>query len=386
MAMLSIMSWNWQLAEWPRFHWDRERLATAEILFAECSGIAVGASKHLSDSDREALRIEMMSHEAIDTSAIEGEMLDRESVQSSIRRHLGLNSDQRRIAPAEAGIAEVMIDLYNRVSEPVTEGSLRGWHRSIMRGRADLADIGRYRTGGDPMQIVSGPIGRPRVHFEAPPAADVPEHMKTFVSGLARSAPSGPSPLPPLTRAGLAHIWFESIHPYEDGNGRIGRAISEKLLAQERPTTVLTGISGALLLHRKAYYAALERAHSDLDITEWLLWFGAKAIEAQRRTLQLVDFVLAKARLMNSLHGLINARQERVLLRMFNAGPAGFRGGLSAANYMSITGAPTATTTRDLSTLVAMGALLRTGNLKSTRYQLNIDLAPVNAVDVSEIS
>eukprot|EP01039_Chlorochromonas_danica_P012579 gene12579-14428_t len=122
------MSWNWQLAEWPRFYWDRERLATAEILFAECSGIAVGASKHLSDSDREALRIEMMSHEAIDTSAIEGEMLDRESVQSSIRRHFGLNSDQRRIAPAEAGIAEVMIDLYNRVSEPVTEGSLHGWH------------------------------------------------------------------------------------------------------------------------------------------------------------------------------------------------------------------------------------------------------------------
>ena len=381
----------WQASDWPNWHFDLAALARPMAEVSRAQGLLMGRLADVGMALRDQASLAALTEDVVKTSEIEGEQLNVESVRSSIARRLGV--DIGALAPVDRhveGVVEMVLDATANCHAPVSRERLYGWHAALFpAGYTGLSriNVGTWRNDASgPMQVVSGPVGRQKVHFEAPPAADVPEHMKTFVSGLARSAPSGPSPLPPLTRAGLAHIWFESIHPYEDGNGRIGRAISEKLLAQERPTTVLTGISGALLLHRKAYYAALERAHSDLDITEWLLWFGAKAIEAQRRTLQLVDFVLAKARLMNSLHGLINARQERVLLRMFNAGPAGFRGGLSAANYMSITGAPTATTTRDLSTLVAMGALLRTGNLKSTRYQLNIDLAPVNAVDVSEIS
>jgi Fic family protein len=328
-----------------------------------------------------------MSIEALDTSAIEGETLDRDSVQSSIRRHLGLAGDHRRAKPAEAGIAEMMVDLYGQVSTPLDEATLHRWHRFITNGRTDLVDIGGYRTGAEPMQIVSGPVGHARVHFEAPPAAQLPREMARFWSWLDQTGPNGETPLLPVVRAGIAHLWFESIHPYEDGNGRIGRAISETLLAQGLPTPTVTAMAmaGTLLLHRKAYYAALERAHADLEITDWLLWFAAKAIEAQRRTLQQVEFVLAKSRLMHRLQGRLNARQEKALLRLFEAGPSGFAGGLSAANYRRITGAPPATTTRDLGALVALGAVLRSGDQKSTRYRLNVgvdDVPAVNAADV----
>jgi Fic family protein len=379
------MRWNWQQEDWPNFSWNAPRLQKAEALFLEGAGIAIGISRHLGEADRGALSVELMSHEAIDTSAIEGEALDRDSVQSSIRRHLGLAGDQRRVKPAEAGIAEMMVDLYERVAEPLHESTLHQWHRLVANGRTDLADIGRYRTGGDPMQIVSGPLHRPKVHFEAPPAAQVDQEMARFLAWVEQSGPGGPSPLPPLTRAGLAHIWFESIHPYEDGNGRIGRAVSEKLLAKGLPTPVVTGMASTLLAHRKAYYAALERAHGRLEITDWLLWFAAKAIEAQRRTLQQVEFVLAKARTLDSLRGKLNPRQEQALLRMFAAGPDGFAGGLSAANYMTITGAPPATTTRDLAALVGLGALLRTGEHKATRYQLNIAIDGIRSIDIADL-
>src|SRR5579862_7434845 len=325
------MPWNWQQETWPDFSWNGPRLQKAEALFLEGSGIAIGVSKHLGEAERGALRVELMSLEAIDTSAIEGEALDRESVQSSIRRHLGFAGDQRRVKPAEAGIAEMMVDLYEHASEPLQASTLHRWHRLVANGRTDLTDLGRYRRGGDPMQIVSGPVHRPKVHFEAPPATQVDGEMRRFLAWIARSGPDGPSPLAPLTRAGLAHIWFESIHPYEDGNGRIGRAISEKVLAQGLPTPVVTGMASTLLAHRKAYYAALERAHGSLEITDWLLWFATMAIEAQRRTLQQVEFVLAKARVLGSLRGKLNTRQERALLRMFAAGPDGFLGGRCAA-------------------------------------------------------
>jgi Fic family protein len=379
------MLWNWQQEDWPRFAWDARKLVRAEMLFAEGAGVAIGASKHLEAADREDLTIELMSLEAVDTSAIEGEALDRDSVQSSIRKNLGLAGGGRRVGPAEAGIAEVMVDLYGHVGAPLGEVTLHRWRRLIVNGRTDLVDIGCYRRGGDPMQIVSGPIGRQRVHFEAPAASRVPAEMAAFWAWLERTGPAGATPLPPVTRAGLAHIWFESIHPYEDGNGRIGRAVSEKLLAQGLPTPVVTGMAGTLLLHRMAYYAALEKAHTDLDVTDWLRWFAAKAVEAQRRALQQVEFVLAKVRLMAGLHGRINARQEKALLRLFEAGPGGFTGGLSAANYMSITAAPSATATRDLAGLVSLGALLRTGDLKSTRYRLNVPLMTVASVEAEDM-
>ena len=249
-----------------------------------------------------------------------------------------------------------------------------------MNGRRDLVDIGCYRRHDDPMQIVSGPIHRPRVHFEAPPSDCTPAEMDHFLTWFRDTMPGGANPLPAVTRAGLAHIWFESLHPFEDGNGRIGRAIVEKALAQGLSTPVLTAVAGTLLKRRKEYYQALEAASRNLDVTAWLLWFAAAVIEAQQQSFTWVEFILNKTRLLTSAQGQLNARQEKAILRMFEAGPDGFVGGLSAGNYMCITGAPSATATRDLADLVVLGVLRRTGERKATRYYLNVPLKPASTV------
>ncbi|MGN6421950.1 MAG: Fic family protein [Asticcacaulis sp.] len=366
------MIWNWQQDDWPNFRWDARKLAAAETAFIEGAGVSIGVSKHLSAPEQQNLSVEILSHEAVDTSAIEGEHLDRDSVQSSIQRQLGLAPGRRSATPAETGIAEMMVDLYRDLAAPLDEVTLLRWHRLLMRGRDDLSDIGRYRTDAEPMQIVSGAIYDRKVHYEAPPSERVPSEMARFLDWFMATGPGQAQALPAVTRAGLAHLWFESIHPFEDGNGRAGRAISEKALAQGLSTPVITGLSGTLLKHRKAYYAALERASRTLEVTDWLIWFADQALQAQKRTLTQIEFILAKTKLLRRIKFDLNLRQEKALLRMFAEGPDGFKGGLSAGNYMTITGALSATATRDLAALVEMRALTRTGDRKSTRYYLNL--------------
>lgn len=325
-----------------------------------------------------------MSTEAVTTSEIEGEILDRASVQSSLRKQLGLATDERRVRPAERGIAETIVDLYRSFAEPLSEEMLFRWHRMVMSGSRNLRDVGRYRTGAEPMQVISGPMGEPRVHFEAPPSSRVPSETERFIAWFVQTAPGGEKPLPALTRAGIAHLYFESIHPFEDGNGRIGRAIAEKALAQSLGQPTLTALAATILARRKSYYEALEAANKDNEITRWLLWFAGVAIEAQRRTIALVEFPIDKTKLLDHLKEQINERQEKALLHMFREGPEGFRGGLSAGKYSTITGASPATTTRDLADLVAKGALVREGERRYARYRLSVPLRPVKHVTVTE--
>lgn len=367
------MAWNWHSPDWPNFAWNRSRISAAEEQFLLGAGVAIGTVKHLGEDDHKQLLVELMSGEAVTTSAIEGEILNRASVQSSILRQLGLASpDKRRVMPAEQGIAEMMVDLYRSFSQPLSDEILFGWHRMVTAGRKDLADVGRYRTSQEPMQIVSGRIGAPTVHFEAPPSKRVPTEMKRFIAWFNRTAPQGKEPLPAITRAGTAHLFFESIHPFEDGNGRIGRAIAEKAMMQSFGQSVLLALATTILAHQKSYYQALERANRRNDITEWLVWFAEVALESQRRSIAQVEFIIAKTRVLDRLRGQINERQQKALLRMFREGSGGFKGGLSAGNYSAITGASPATTTRDLSDLVERGALIRTGERKHTRYMVHL--------------
>jgi Fic family protein len=346
--------------------------------------VFVGTVRHLGKEERDQLTVEAMSTEAVTTSEIEGEILDRASVQSSMRKQLGLATDERRVRPAERGIAEMMVDLYQSFAEPLTEEMLFRWHRMVMSGNRDLRDVGRYRTGAEPMQVVSGTIGQPRVHFEAPPSSRLPSEMERFIDWFARTAPGAEEPLPALTRAGVAHLHFESIHPFEDGNGRIGRAIAEKALAQSLGQPTLTALAATILARRRNYYEALEAANKENEITRWLMWFAGVAIEAQRRTIALVEFLIDKTMLRDRLRGQLNERQEKALLRMFREGPEGFRGGLSAGKYRSITGASPATTTRDLTDLVAKGALIREGERRHARYRLRVPLRPVPHLTLNE--
>jgi Fic family protein len=366
------MTWNWEQPGWPELSYDSSALVSLEQRFLLRSGEFVGAFRHVSRDDQEALKIELISDEALKTSEIEGEILNRDSVQSSLRRQFGLATDRRTVPPAERGIAEMMADLYKGFGDPLTHDVMFAWHRMLMSGERQVQTIGHYRTHAEPMQVVSGRLHDPQVYFEAPPSPQINAEMDAFVAWFNDTSPGGRRPLPALTRAGVAHLYFVSIHPFEDGNGRIGRALAEKSLAQNLGQPTLIALAYTIERVRKAYYAALHRNSRDIEITDWLVWFAETVLEAQRTTIRRVDFYIAKARLYEKVRGQLNERQEKVMARMFREGVDGFKGGLSAENYITITKTSRATATRDLQELVAIGALTRTGELRHARYHLKL--------------
>jgi Fic family protein len=366
------MAWNWQHPDWPSFRWDAEALAPLEARFLHNVGEQVGSIKHVGEDDRNDITIDIMTGEAMKTSEIEGELLNRESVQRSLRQQFGLETDKRHIPLAEAGIANMMIDLHKGFADALSHDTLHRWHEMIARGRTDIRRIGTYRTHPDPMQIVSGYLHKPKVHFEAPPSDAVPGQMDDFITWFADTAPGGARVLPALTRSALAHLYFVSIHPYEDGNGRVGRALAEKALAQAVGHPILLALSPTIERRRSVYYDALEHNNKDMEVAGWMSYFAEIVLEAQAETQRLIDFLIQKTKLYDRVRDRLNERQARAIARMFREGPDGFKGGLSAANYISITGAPRATATRDLADLVDKGVLLVTGALKSTRYWLNL--------------
>ena len=366
------MTWNWKRENWPEFRYDPAALAAMEARFLTASGVLLGTCTHLDAGELSDLRIELMSDEALKTSEIEGEFLNRDSLQSSIRRQFGLQADGCKVPPAEQGVAEMTVQNYRTWADPLCDQILFDWHSMLTLGRRDLDDIGCYRTMSDPMQVVSGPFSRRIVHFEAPPSDRLPDEMTAFNDWFNRTAPGGENPLPALTRSGIAHLYFVSIHPFEDGNGRIGRAIAEKALAQnlERPT--LIALAHIIEENRKVYYDALEKVNRCLEITDWLVWFAQTVLDAQDYTLRRFEFLVEKGKLFVRLGTSLNERQQKVLARMFKEGLPGFKGGLSAENYMSIARTSASTATRDLQDLVAKGALIRTGQRKATRYHLDL--------------
>jgi Fic family protein len=365
------MAWNWQQPCWPEFIYDPAVLERLERQFLLRSGELIGAFKHVGVRDQNALKIEVISEEAVKTSEIEGEILNRDSVQSSLRQQFGLAVAPRRIPPGERGIAEMMVDVYRSFGKPLTHKTLFTWHQMIMSGSRAIQVVGTYRTHSEPMQVVSGEIS-PKVHFEAPPSARMKMEMNSFISWFNETGPDGPCTLPALTRAGIAHLYFVSIHPFEDGNGRIGRALVEKSLAQTVGHPTLTALAYTIERSRKAYYAALKRNNSSIEITDWMTYFARTILDAQSNTMKRLDFYVAKAHFYEKLRGHLNERQQKAIARMFREGIDGFKGGLSAKNYISITKTSRATATRDLQDLVEKGALTRTGELRHTRYSLNL--------------
>jgi Fic family protein len=366
------MTWNWQRADWPHFTYDKALFEEREAQFLRQSGVLLGSYRHTGEDGKTGLAIELMTGEALKTSAIEGEILNRDSVRSSIRRHFGLDPEQRRISPAERGIADMMVDLYRNPAEPLTHECLFSWHTMIMAGRTDVADIGRYRTHDEPMQVVSGPEYKQNVHFEAPPSHTMMAEMTRFIRWFNDTAPGGVTAMPALIRASIAHLYFVSIHPFEDGNGRIARGLAQKVLSQSLGQPVLIALSQVIERQRTTYYGVLERSNKDNAIGEWLDYFAAVILNAQEYTQRMVDFLIEKTQLYGRVSGQLNPRQEKALARMFREGLEGFKGGLSAENYIGITGASRATATRDLQGLTALGALVRTGERKSARYWLNV--------------
>jgi Fic family protein len=362
------MKWNWQLPEWPHFKYDKSVIAEMEKKFLINAGGECAYLKTLDAEERHHFTAEILSIEGVESSKIEGELLERESLQSSIKRHFGLKTAKRHIGHKEKGMADLLCHAYESFNEPLTHEALGYWHSLLFSGDGRLEDHGQYRTHEEPMQIVSSRYGVQRVYFEAPPSNKVPNEMQAFVYWFNEESMQEPV----LVRASVAHVYFESIHPFEDGNGRIGRAIVEKSLSQRVGQPLLLALSIEIDKQKKRYYEELEKCNRSLNVSDWIVFFSEIIINAQNESIRLLKFLINKSKLMTALSGQLNQRQEKVLLRIFAEGVDGFKGGLSAENYISIAKTSRATATRDLNNLIEKNALIKTGLLRHTRYYLNL--------------
>ncbi|MFA5249983.1 MAG: Fic family protein [Parachlamydiales bacterium] len=363
------MSWNWELPDWPKFHYDPDQILPLEKQFLLKIGSASAYLKTIEDEpDYNHFIVEILSLEGVENAKIEGEVLDRKSLQSSIKRHFGLtvNSNQEKIR--ESNMADLLCDVYRSFNLPLTHEMLWHWHSMLFKKEEGLLDCGKYRSHKEPMQVVSNRYGSLRVFFEAPPSKKVFQEMTAFIDWINSDQNSKSL----LEKAAIAHVYFESIHPFEDGNGRIGRILVEKILSQGVGRPILIAISKALEKNKKEYYAALGHCNQTLDVQEWVEFFSRAVLKAQEESMHLLYFLIEKSKILNSLSEQINPRQTKVLLKMFAEGLDGFKGGLSAENYINITKATRATATRDLADLVKKKALVKTGKLRHTRYWLNL--------------
>lgn len=368
------MTYNWQLPDWPAFTYELKGACEKNLFaFAERVGRVSGLIDGLSESAQTETVIDMMVSEAVKTSEIEGEYISRRDVMSSVRNNLGLASPREQVSDKRAeGAAALMIAVRNHYAESLSEEMLFGWHETLMQGSKGITK-GAWRTHKEPMQIISGPIGKEKIHFEAPPSKQVPKEMKAFIKWFNDTAPGGKKEIAkPPVRSALAHLYFESIHPFEDGNGRIGRAISEKALSQGAGRPILLSLSASIEAKRNAYYDALNAAQYTNDVTGWVAYFVETCLDAQIQAEKKINFTLKKTRLFDRFKDQMNERQLKVVRRMLEEGPDGFKGGMSAKKYITIAKTSKATATRDLQELVSLGVLVPEGGGRSTRYNVNL--------------
>lgn len=368
------MEYIWKHPDWPEFTYQTDALQDVLYQYAAEANALAGRLAGVDEEEKSEALIDLMVTEAIRTSQIEGEHYDRDDVRSSIRNQLGLAKIPEPVRdPRANGISSLMISARETYQSLLTEECLSQWHDLVMTDASIRArvPVGKWRD--DEMQIVSGPIGREKVHFNAPPPDRVPSEMATFIEWFNETAPDGKKvKLPAPIRAAVMHLYFETIHPFADGNGRIGRALSEVALSQELGSPVLLSLSSVIQKRRKEYYDELNLAsHGDLDITRWVSWFTNIVLQAQREARETILFVLAKARFWETHGNTLNDRQTHAIKRMMREGPDGFSGGMSARKYMGITGCSKATATRDLSELSDQGIFRQlSGGGRSTSYEL----------------
>ncbi|MFA5689295.1 MAG: Fic family protein [Kiritimatiellales bacterium] len=365
-----LMKYNWQFPEWPEFHYEIAGVQDLILKFIEKTGRTDGLLSTLPETEKTETIIDLMVSEALTSAAIEGEMLSRPDVMSSIKKNLGLHAKPEKTGDQRAeGIAELLVCVRNSFKKPLSKEMLFNWHSMLMKGAVKI-QVGTWRTHKEPMLIVSGSIGNETVHFEAPPSTAVPAEIKRFISWFNRTDKTIQS-FP--VKAAIAHLYFESIHPFEDGNGRIGRALSEKALSQGFGYPVLLSLSQAIETDRTGYYAALKQAQRSLNATEWIEWFVRTLITAQQQAETQIEFAVRKTKFYTRINGMkLNERQLKVLHRMLKEGSNGFQGGMSAKKYMVIAKTSKPTATRDLQALVEYGVLISSGGGRSTNYQISL--------------
>ena len=364
--------WVWEQPGWPRFTWDYAALQGYASRFVNDAAWQSGALAFVGGADVLEVHLEWLVDEALETSAIEGESLQRDSIRASLLHFFGLEAALHAPA-AERGVAQLAKDVYDTFGEPLSHETLWRWHLNLMSSDPAMRALGRYRSGPESAQIVTvrrGSMQSATVDYQAPPGTRVAEEMDAFVDWYNHATEFG-TEWDALAAAGAAHLYFECIHPFEDGNGRVGRALAEKALARCLGRPSLIPLSKTIHARRGEYYRALDSCRHSLDAGTWQTWFARTTLEAlDQGRLRLIRHA-AQTRLFSALEGRLNARQSTALHRLFPQEPRGSEGGMSAANYQTITGASSATATRDLADLVQAGALRRTGSARRTRYWLN---------------
>lgn len=382
----------WQAPDWPQWRHDAAALQPALSRARLAQGRMLALAGQLDLIALGELQLQGWADEAIATAHIEGEVLQVNSVRASAARRLGLPGarDHLRDARTEATL-ELLQAAVQHGDQPLDADTLCGWQATLFpTGFSGMHRIvvGQWRQHAEPMQIVTPRLGQPDlVHYEAPPSSAVPHQMAALLDWFDRTRPAGTTPSdaqPPLdgiVRAGLVHLWFEAIHPFEDGNGRVGRALAERALAQDlRSAQRLSSLSQQLWIDRTGYYAQLQAAtrRPDLDVTAWLLWFvgcveracDAATAHMQAALAQQRWWTLAQTRLPG-----LSASQRKILARLHRAGPEGFLGGMTTEKYVKLTGVSRATAWRELDELRTHALLIRSGDGRATRYALNARLA-----------
>lgn len=368
------MKYIWQCKSWPRLVWNSGSLLSLLGEARLAQGDFLSRIKHLGFKLSEEAQVDILAEEAIKTSAIEGERLNRQTVRSSIARHLGLPvAGLRGVNRSVDGLIEVLLNATQNYNEALTEKRLKAWHAALFpTGYSGLHKIrvGRFR-GNEPMRVVSGPLGREKIHFEAPPGNAVKRQMQGFLLWW-KSSSNG---MDGLIRAGVAHFYFVVIHPFEDGNGRITRALTDMALAQdERLGVRYYSLSSQIMEERDAYYEALEKCSNanSTDITGWLIWFLECYQRAIERANIIIGDVLVKADFWQQhAQTIMNERQRKVVNRILEAGRGNFIGGLTTRKYASIAKVSRATAFREIADLLNKRVLCQLpGKGRSVHYDL----------------
>ncbi len=356
-----------ELANWPTFLWDRQSITELLVSVRHQQGRLIGGMESIGFPLREETVLQTLTQDVVKSSEIEGEILDQTLVRSSVARHLGMEEAALdRTDKNIDGVVEMVLDATQRFDQPLSKERLFQWHASLFpTGRSGFNKVraGAWRTG--PVQVISGAMGKETVHFEAPPAERVDGEVEIFLEWL-----NGETAVDPVVKAAIAHLWFVTIHPFEDGNGRIGRAIADLLLARsEKSPHRFYSLSAQIQSERKGYYAILEKTQKGtLDITPWIRWFFGCLERAIEDALSVLDTVMRKAQFWKVLAEVtLNERQRKVMNRMLD----GFNGKLTSSKWAKIAKCSQDTAYRDILDLVERGILRKNQEGgRSTSYSL----------------
>ena len=363
----------WQQPEWTDFRWDSSTLLEAHGCCRYEQGLLRAQVESLGLEERLEAQAEVLVEEAMKTSEIEGENLDRQQVRSSVARRLGLpDAGLRQPERSVEGLVQILLDATQNYAAPLSAERLKGWQAALFpTGYSGMHKIiaGDWRQ--ELMQVVSGPVGKEKVHFEAPPANQLDLEVQRLLDWW-NTPPKG---VDGLLRAGIAHLWFVTLHPFDDGNGRVGRTLSEMALADdEQLATRYYSFSGQIMAERSDYYHALQSAQQGSgDVTEWLDWFLGCLSRSMQNSRLLIGRVLQKARFWQQVATLnLNSRQQKALNKLLDAGEQGFEGGLNNKKYCNLTKTNRTTAFRDLADLLEKGLLVpRQASGRSASYDLN---------------